>query len=79
MKIKKENGWLESLRIMMGLQAIVLPLSLQFERKKKPFQHKKMGEKKKKEKQIGGYMIDGTLSCHFLHPFNLKNHKELNE
>jgi hypothetical protein len=26
-------GW-ESLRIMMGLQAIVLPLSLQFERKK---------------------------------------------
>jgi hypothetical protein len=68
MKIKKENGWLESLRIMMGLQAIVLPLSLQFERKKKkPFQHKKWGKKKNK-KQIGGYMIDGTLSRHFLHP-----------
>jgi hypothetical protein len=78
MKIKKENGWLESLRIMMGLQAIVLPLSLQFERKtKKPFQHKKWGKKNKK--QIGGYMIDGTLSRHFLHPFNLKNHKELSE
>jgi hypothetical protein len=47
------------------------------EKKKKPFQHKKWGKKNKK--QIGGYMIDGTLSHHFLHPFNLKNHKELSE
>jgi hypothetical protein len=33
--------------------------------------------KKKQKKQIGGYVIYGSPSCHFLHPFNLKNYKEV--
>jgi hypothetical protein len=32
--------------------------------------------KKKNKKQIGGYMIDGTLSRHFLHPLTWKKRKK---
>jgi hypothetical protein len=36
-------------------------------------------ERRKKKRKKSGFMIDGSLSCHFLHPFNLKNHKEVSE
>jgi len=34
---------------------------------------------KKKKKQIGAYVIGGSPSRHSLHPFNLKNHKEVGD